>query len=93
MIDRVVALLEGSVARGEPVRLHEIVWTIDASQHAIVSVDEMNACLAKVEGISIQRDGDVVELIPDTAAKTQRITDEDLEKAMLLYRRAISGEV
>ena len=82
MIERVVNLLEGSILRGESVKLHEIVWTIDASQHAIVSVDEMNAGLDQVEGITIQRNGDEVEMVPDPAAKRQRITDEDMESAL-----------
>jgi hypothetical protein len=93
MIDRIVALLDGLIARGEAVKLHEIVWTVDASQHAILTVEEMNVGLAQVEGIAIQRDGDLVELVPDAAAKVERITDKDLENAMVLYRRAISGDL
>ena len=73
--------------------LHELVWTIDASQHAIITVDEINEALAQVSGFTIKRVGDLVELIPDSNSGQQTITDEDMSKAILLYQRTISGAV
>jgi hypothetical protein len=74
--------------RREPLELYEVLWTIDALQRLIASAEEINAALARVEGICVERTDSFVLLQPCDSVEQARVTEKDLDTAMKNYRAA-----
>lgn len=86
-----IVLLTSSFKRGEVVPLHALLWTVDMKNHIIPSPDEINNALENSPTSIIERNEEGVFFVPSTIELKDLVTDNDIEKAMAIYRGLIEG--
>ena len=84
MIDDVVEVLEACFEEHRSMELHRLLYAVGARQHAVPSLEEINAALEKV-GAGLRR-GDVVPCVSVEADPDARVELLDFAKAVLAYR-------
>jgi len=89
-IKLIEGILNGALRRGQSVLLHELLWTVDAQLHLIVTAEEINEALQRVPPVRIHRRGGCVELVPDASQIEVGITATDIDSAAALYTNQVS---
>ncbi len=89
MIADITKLLKGAAQRDEAVRLHELLWTIDARHHAIPTIREIAQAREKAPPFRVERSNGVVSLIPDSSCSADELTEHDVKVAMKIYQREV----
>lgn len=84
MVDDIVEVLEACFEEHRSVELHRLLYAVDARQHAIPNLDEINAALSRV-GAGLRR-GDVVPCVSVEAEPGACVELLDFAKAVLAYR-------
>ncbi len=90
MIDYMTDILAATIERGETIGLHELLWTVDAKEHAIPTVDELNEAMSQAGSVSIVRTSDSVTLVPGDRGDSGNLTDADVALAMAFYEKMVS---
>ena len=85
LITDVINFFNRAFAENEPVKLHELLWSIDANHHLILNLEEINSAIELIGGVEKNVDGDVIRLNQLNAKKSDFIMEEDIAKAMKIY--------
>ncbi len=91
LIQEMIGILTASFKRGEVVPLHALLWSIDAKNHLIPNVDEINDALENSPNSLIERNEKGVFFAPSNIKSKDRITDNDVEEAMKIYRGLVQS--
>jgi hypothetical protein len=90
MIDYMADILASTIERGESIGVDQLIWTVDAKEHAIPTAEELNEAIAQAGTLSIVRESDSVTLVPSDEVSSDNLTDADIALAMAAYKRMVS---
>jgi len=91
MIEHTIELLKDAATAGRPVLLHELLRSVDAKFHAILTVEELTESLRGAPRFQINRDSGQVTLVPDSDSEFELLTDDDIASAVAVNHAATAS--
>jgi hypothetical protein len=91
MIDQMTEILTFALEQGDPFPLQELIWTVDAKQHAIPTAAELNEALDRVGSFTVERESNTIILRPSSGQQADQITDSDISVAMSAYNDMVTN--
>jgi len=90
MIEYMTDILTGTIERGESIGLDQLIWTVDAKEHAIPTAAELNEALDRVGSFTVERESNTIILRSSPGQQADQITDSDISVAMSAYNDMVT---
>tara|TARA_R100000789_G_C3004577_1_gene149729 strand:- start:123 stop:410 length:288 start_codon:yes stop_codon:yes gene_type:complete len=90
IVNNITNILKEAFKKSEAILLHEVIWTIDAKHHLIVSLNELNSAIKLVGGVQKNYLNSEVKLSRSDGSESDYLIHDDIEKAMTVYNQHLN---